>query len=37
MKRPLPSHHGQLTGLGEPPRVEMTEPVPRQALQRLGS
>jgi hypothetical protein len=33
MKRPLPSHHGQVTELGEPPRLEMIWPVPRQGRQ----
>ena len=35
--RPLPSHHGHVTGCGVPPRPEITLPVPRQAVQRCGS
>ena len=37
MKRPVPSHHGQVTSCGLPPRFEITWPVPRQAWQRPGS
>ena len=37
MKGPLPSHHGQVTVLGEPPRLDTTWPVPRQGRQAWGS
>ena len=37
MKLPLPSHHGQVTVLGEPPRLDTTWPVPRQGRQAWGS
>ena len=37
MRRPLPSHHGHVTGFGSPPRPEITRPVPRQGVQRSGS
>jgi hypothetical protein len=36
-KRPLPSHHGQGTRCGAPPRPEISSPEPRQAVQVLGS
>ena len=36
-KRPVPSHHGQRTRCGSPPRPEISSPVPRQAVQVLGS
>ena len=34
---PVPSHHGQATSLGDPPRFEITRPVPRQGGQGRGS
>src|SRR4051812_40451586 len=37
MKRPVPSHQGQVTLWRSPPWVEMTWPVPRQAVQRPRS
>jgi hypothetical protein len=37
MNRPVPSHHGHDTVEGEPPRFEITSPVPLQALQGCGS
>ena len=37
VKRPLPPHHGHVTVLGEPPRLEMTWPVPRHGRQACGS
>ena len=36
-KRPVPSHHGQRTRCGSPPRPEISSPLPRQAVQVLGS
>ena len=33
----LPSHHGHVTVLGEPPRLETIWPVPRQGRQAWGS
>jgi hypothetical protein len=33
----VPSHHGQLWVDGEPPRLEITVPVPRQTVQGTGS
>lgn len=32
----MPSHHGQSTVLGEPPKFEITLPVPRQGGQGIG-
>jgi len=37
MKRPVPSHHGHVTVLGDPPRFETIWPVPRQGRQAWGS
>src|SRR3954467_11480719 len=37
MKRPVPSHHGHGTCCGEPPRFEITCPVPRHAVHSRGS
>jgi hypothetical protein len=37
MNVPVPSHHGQATVDGDPPRFEMTCPVPRQAEHGVGS
>ena len=34
---PLPSHHGHVTVLGDPPRLETIWPVPRQGRQVWGS
>src|SRR3954465_9787263 len=36
MNRPVPSHHGHSTCCGEPPRFEITRPVPRQAEHSRG-
>jgi len=37
MNTPVPSHHGQATVDGLPPRLETTVPIPRQAVQGDGS
>lgn len=37
MKVPVPSHHGQSTVEGLPPRLDTTDPVPRQAGHGWGS
>src|SRR5690349_18206689 len=37
MKRPVPSHHGHASCEGDPPRFEITWPVPRQAEHSGGS
>jgi hypothetical protein len=37
MSCPLPSHHGHVTSDGEPPRLEITLPVPRHGGQGRGS
>jgi hypothetical protein len=37
MNVPVPSHHGHGSVDGEPPRFEITWPVPRQGLQGCGS
>jgi hypothetical protein len=37
MNTPPPSHHGQSIVDGEPPRFEITLPVPRHGEQGLGS
>jgi hypothetical protein len=36
-RMPAPSHHGQATVLGEPPRFEITWPLPRQAIHSRGA
>lgn len=36
-RTPPPSHQGQVTVLGVPPRLEITLPVPRQAIHSRGS
>src|SRR4051794_36347908 len=36
MNRPVPSHHGHSTSCGEPPRFEITRPVPRHAEHSRG-
>ncbi len=35
-RTPLPPHHGQLTLLGVPPRLEITWPLPRQGIHSRG-
>src|SRR4051794_27606137 len=37
MKVPVPSHHGQSTVEGEPPRFEITLPVPRHGWHSWGA
>ena len=37
MKTPSPSHHGHTTGVGVPPRPEISLPVPRQGGQGIGA
>jgi hypothetical protein len=37
MNVPLPSHHGQSIVEGDPPRLEITVPVPRHGEQEIGS
>jgi 4-amino-4-deoxy-L-arabinose transferase-like glycosyltransferase len=36
-RTPLPPHQGQATSLGEPPRLEITRPPPRQGIHSRGS
>src|SRR3954447_24980340 len=36
MKRPVPSHHGHVTRCGDPPRFEITCPVPRHGAHSRG-
>jgi hypothetical protein len=36
-RTPRPSHHGQETSLGVPPRFDITWPVPRQAIHSRAS